>query len=71
MVSLMEGDLIPVAGGVLIKNAEDGSIVGAIGVSGAAADEDEYLGIIGVANGQGSENLLTTVPPEHCCTTLK
>eukprot|EP00581_Thalassiosira_minuscula_P002029 CAMPEP_0183736620 /NCGR_PEP_ID=MMETSP0737-20130205/49765_1 /TAXON_ID=385413 /ORGANISM="Thalassiosira miniscula, Strain CCMP1093" /LENGTH=127 /DNA_ID=CAMNT_0025970671 /DNA_START=27 /DNA_END=407 /DNA_ORIENTATION=+ len=42
MVSVMEGGLVPVSGGVLVKSA-DGSIVGAIGVSGAAADEDEYL----------------------------
>ena len=69
MVSILEGDLIPVAGGVLIKSAQDGSIVGSVGVSGAAADEDEYLGIIGVT--EAGEGLLVTEPPEHCCTTLK
>jgi uncharacterized protein GlcG (DUF336 family) len=31
MVALMEGDLIPVAGGVLVRNSKDGSIVGAVG----------------------------------------
>ena len=47
----------------------DGSIVGSIGVSGAAADEDEYLAWKGV---QAMESCgLQTVPENHCCTTLK
>lgn len=96
MVSVMEGELIPVAGGVAIKSAGkccthyevifgiscvsnlnriysvtyllDGSIVGAIGVSGAAADEDEYLGWKGVQSVAGG---LLTEPKNHCCKTLK
>ena len=72
MVSVMEGELIPVAGGVVIKSAADGAIVGAVGVSGAAADEDEYLAIQGVVNADcNASNELTTEPPEHRCTTLK
>lgn len=66
MVSVMGGELVPVAGGVLIKSG-DGSIVGAIGVSGAAADEDEYLAWKGVQALAG----LSTVPEKHCCKTLK
>jgi len=67
-------DLIPVAGGVLIKNALDGSVVGAVGVSGAAADEDEYIALEGVRVGTSKMDmdidLLETVPAAHCCTTL-
>jgi len=38
--SLTGGEVIPVAGGVLIRNAE-GLILGAIGVSGDTSDNDE------------------------------
>eukprot|EP00980_Cylindrotheca_fusiformis_P002017 scaffold444_cov109-Cylindrotheca_fusiformis.AAC.14 len=69
MVSVMEGELIPVAGGVLIQS-EDGSTVGAVGVSGAAADEDEYLAWAGVQVLR-DEGKLLTVPENHCCKTLK
>ena len=72
MVSIMDGELIPVAGGALIKSADDDSIVGAIGVSGAAANEDEYLALQGVAAlNQGTGGMFVTEPPEHCCNTLK
>lgn len=47
MCTLMKDELIPVAGGVPIKGA-DGSIVGAVGVSGASAAEDEYLAWKGI-----------------------
>lgn len=67
MVSVMEGELIPVAGGILVQNT-DGYTVGAVGVSGAAADEDEYLALEGVkALGDGS---LETIPQGHSCSTL-
>ena len=50
----------------------DGSIVGAIGVSGAAAAEDEYLAWKGVQAVQDQVGgVLTTVPKNHSCTTLK
>ena len=74
MVNVMAGELIPVAGGVLVRSAADGSVVGAVGVSGAAADEDEYLAIEGVRVAcatLSSYSLLITEPPEHRCTTLK
>ena len=69
MVTVMKDELVPVAGGVLIK-AQDGSIVGSCGVSGAAADEDEYLAWKGV-QAVASIGNLATVPENHCCTTLK
>jgi uncharacterized protein GlcG (DUF336 family) len=105
MVSVMDGELIPVAGGVLVQSEgkpeinnqypcrrekivepsslifyqifvshflenKDGSTVGAVGVSGAAADEDEYLAWAGVQPLKEKGGLLT-VPENHCCKTLK
>ncbi|MGO4003508.1 MULTISPECIES: heme-binding protein [Pseudomonas] len=42
--SLTAGEVIPVAGGVLIRNAE-GMIVGAIGISGDTSDNDERCAV--------------------------
>jgi uncharacterized protein GlcG (DUF336 family) len=41
------GSLIPVPGGVLIRDGE-GSLVGAIGVSGDTSDNDEAAAIFGI-----------------------
>lgn len=72
MVSIMEGELVPVAGGVLVRSSADGcTVVGAIGVSGAAADEDEYLAWKGVRAMTSKGFGLSTVPENHCCKTLK
>ncbi|WP_347907177.1 heme-binding protein [Pseudomonas grandcourensis] len=42
--SLTGGEVIPVAGGVLIRNAE-GLIMGAIGISGDTSDNDERCAV--------------------------
>ena len=42
------GTLIPVAGGVLVKNAA-GTVVGAVGVSGDTSDNDEAAALAGIA----------------------
>lgn len=42
--SLTAGEVIPVAGGVLIRNAE-GTILGAIGISGDTSDNDERCAV--------------------------
>ena len=42
------GNILPNPGGVLIK-AKDGSVVGAVGVSGDSADRDESFAIAGIA----------------------
>jgi len=75
MVSVMGDELIPVAGGVLVMG--NGEVLGAVGVSGAAADEDEYLAIMGVKAlidggiADVDNNLMiSTDPPNHCCKTL-
>ena len=36
-----------VPGGVLCRDGDSGAVVGAIGVSGASADEDEHMAIVG------------------------
>lgn len=41
------GALVPVAGGVLIKDAE-GFVLGAAGVSGDASDNDEAAAVAGI-----------------------
>lgn len=42
------GGLIPVAGGVLIRDAQD-RVIGAVGVSGDTSDNDEIAAMAGVA----------------------
>ncbi len=59
--------MAPFPGGVLMKNSE-GTIIGAVGVSGASGDEDEYCGIRGIIE---SDFEITTVPEKHSCSTVK
>ena len=47
LIGASDGKVVPVAGGLLIKTA-DGQIIGAIGVSGDASDNDEIAGIAGI-----------------------
>ena len=44
---MMDGDFIPVPGGVLIRNS-DGAILGAVGVSGDISDNDEAVAIAAI-----------------------
>ena len=44
---LAEMGLMPVPGGVLIRN-KDGEVLGAVGVSGDTSDNDELAGIAGI-----------------------
>jgi len=77
-VSTMGGELLPIAGGVLIKEgeSEEGNILGAVGVSGASADEDEYLALAGAKSAfqipleSEDDAIIVTVPLKHSCTTL-
>ncbi|MGF1528922.1 MAG: heme-binding protein [Candidatus Competibacterales bacterium] len=41
------GDIIPAAGGVLIKH--QGEIIGAVGISGDLSDQDEICALAGIA----------------------
>ena len=46
---MSQGKVVPVAGGVLIiDGAEANEIIGAVGVSGGTADEDEACAIAGI-----------------------
>ena len=44
---MMDGDFIPVPGGVLVKNAA-GEILGAVGISGDLSDNDEKAAVAGI-----------------------
>lgn len=59
------GEFCPIAGGVLILDRSSGATVGAIGVSGATADEDEYLALQGVRAVSSPDFDLQTVPNEE------
>jgi uncharacterized protein GlcG (DUF336 family) len=47
-ISATEGGLVPVPGGVLVKDAA-GNILGAVGVSGDTSDNDEIAALAGIA----------------------
>ena len=64
------GDMAAFQGGILVKEAGTGEIVGAVGVSGAAGDEDEYCALEGVKQSSMAD-VLRTEPESHSCTTLK
>lgn len=66
MVAISGNQMAPFPGGILLKLGD--YIIGAVGVSGAAGDEDEYCAITGVAEA----NLgLTTEPETHSCSTVR
>lgn len=46
MNSIAEGSLVPVPGGVLIK--EDGQVLGAVGITGDSSDNDETCAIAAI-----------------------
>ena len=48
LATVSEGRLVPVPGGVLIRD-ENGETIGAVGVSGDTSDKDEYCAIQAVA----------------------
>ena len=47
LVAASGGRLVPVAGGVLIRDA-DGEIIGAVGVTGDTSDNDEACAVAGI-----------------------
>lgn len=47
LATVSQGRLIPVPGGVLIKDAE-GAVLGAVGISGDTSDKDETCAIAGI-----------------------
>lgn len=67
MVAVSGDKMMPCPGGVLLKN-QDGLVLGAVGVSGAAADEDEYCAMTGVLE---SNPMLKILPENDSCKTKK
>jgi len=47
VVALADGDLVPAAGGVLVRD-DDNNVIGAVGVSGSLPDDDEACAIHGI-----------------------
>jgi uncharacterized protein GlcG (DUF336 family) len=47
LATVSQGRLIPVPGGVLIKDA-DGAVLGAVGISGDTSDKDETCAVAGI-----------------------
>lgn len=47
MSSINEGKLATFPGGIVLRTKEDGIVIGAVGVSGASGDEDEYCAMEG------------------------
>jgi uncharacterized protein GlcG (DUF336 family) len=47
LVGASGGRLVPVAGGVLIRDAE-GEIIGSVGISGDTSDNDEACAVAGI-----------------------
>lgn len=62
MVNITDGKLAAFPGGVLLRSAGEGHVVGAVGVSGAAGDEDEYCALMGA---QESGFDFITEPAQH------
>jgi uncharacterized protein GlcG (DUF336 family) len=48
VVALADGDLVPAAGGVLVRD-DGNNVIGAVGVSGSLPDDDEACAIHGIA----------------------
>lgn len=68
MVAISGNAMAPFPGGIVLKY--DGKIVGAVGVSGAAGDEDEYCAIRGVIEANLGPGV-TTDPAQPTCSTVK
>eukprot|EP00746_Dinoflagellata_sp_MGD_P115411 gnl/MRDRNA2_/MRDRNA2_51543_c0_seq1.p1 gnl/MRDRNA2_/MRDRNA2_51543_c0~~gnl/MRDRNA2_/MRDRNA2_51543_c0_seq1.p1 ORF type:complete len:187 (+),score=30.90 gnl/MRDRNA2_/MRDRNA2_51543_c0_seq1:62-562(+) len=70
MVGIAGGALAPFPGGVVIRDKTTNEVLGAVGVSGAAGDEDEYCALAGVHQSSIGD-ITTTEPRSHSCTTHK
>ena len=68
-ITISGGNLAAFQGGVLIRMKEGGGIVGSVGVSGAAGDEDEYCAITAVKECSIGD-VLEVEPADHSCTTV-
>lgn len=69
-IMIQDGKVACFQGGIRVICKESGCVVGAVGASGAAGDEDEYCCLMGVQQ-SSIGSLTTTDPPTHSCKTLK
>jgi uncharacterized protein GlcG (DUF336 family) len=68
-IASQQGRFISFPGGVVLK-VSSGEVVGAVGVSGAAGDEDEYCALQGVHLSSIAKEV-ETEPRDHSCKTVK
>jgi uncharacterized protein GlcG (DUF336 family) len=68
-IAALDGKVAAFPGGVLIRDAEGGEIVGAVGVSGAAGAEDEYCALRAIQLSSLAQELITE-PADHDCSTV-
>ena len=47
LINLSDQKMLPVPGGVLVKNA-DGDVIGAVGITGDTSDNDEACAVAGI-----------------------
>lgn len=67
-IAILDGQVACFQGGIILRDKRDNSVLGAVGVSGAAGDEDEYCAIMGAKQSTIGKDILTD-PPEHSCNT--
>jgi uncharacterized protein GlcG (DUF336 family) len=48
LVTLSQGKVMPVPGGVLIRDKDNNQLIGAVGISGDVSDQDERCAIAGI-----------------------
>lgn len=70
MVGIADANLAPFPGGVVIRDKDTSEVLGAVGVSGAAGDEDEYCALAGVHQSRIGA-VTKTEPASHSCKTYK
>ena len=66
MVAISGNQMAPFPGGIVLKLGD--YVIGAVGVSGAAGDEDEYCAIQAVKEANIG---LETLPEAHSCSTVR
>ena len=67
-IMILDGEVACFQGGIILRDKTDHTVLGAVGVSGAAGDEDEYCAIMGAMKSSIGEDIVTD-PAEHSCKT--
>lgn len=69
-MAILDGQVACFQGGIILRDKRDNSVLGAVGVSGAAGDEDEYCAIMGAKQSAIGKHIVTD-PPDHSCKTCR